>query len=119
MSGRTWATAAVVSLLLADAAAAAPLCVVVEGFADSCIYADPRSCQADALRRQGICAANPAELRVTGTAPFCLVDSSLTVRCDFADRATCFRVAARNAGACLVARASLAQSLDPFLVKRP
>jgi hypothetical protein len=109
-------------LLAAGPAFAAPLCVEVTGMTPQCFYVDPASCQREATRQGGRCAANPTELLTpAGGAPFCVVQSGNAVSCVYADRASCDAASKRVKGACIAAVPAPPPKpvIDPYILKRP
>ena len=110
------------ALLVASNAFASPFCVQLTGMPLQCLYADPGSCQKEADRVGGRCAANPAEfLTPAGGSAFCVVESGNVVSCLYPDRASCIAESTRKNGACIAAAPTAAppSAVDPFEIKRP
>ncbi len=64
-------------------AVAAPFCVDVSGLPQQCLFVDPNSCRAEALRQHGQCVANANELQTPPRSQaFCMVTAGrLRSRC--------------------------------------
>ncbi len=103
--------------LPATAAEAAPFCIRSQVLPPQCIYQDAQQCDREAQRQNGVCSANPAELKLTpGNGKFCVVTSSQISNCNYFDRNTCARAAASLQGTCTDAPPSFGGTgvPDPF-----
>jgi hypothetical protein len=105
-------------------ALAAPFCVQYQQntVPTQCIYTDPNSCQAEATRVGGRCAANPSEyLTPAGGQPFCVIQSGNVPDCIYTDRASCDEASRKIHAACVAAvpAAPPPHATDPFELKRP
>jgi hypothetical protein len=89
-------------VLVAQAANASPFCTQVKNVR-TCVYADAEQCNLRAGELNGVCVANPDELRSTiGSARYCLVNTDRASTCVYVDLASCEVDAGRNGdGACL------------------
>ncbi len=103
------------------AAGAAPFCVATQAVPPRCLYADAASCQAEAQREHGFCAANPAgALPRRGGEGFCVSAAGVSLECAFHSRGPCEREAARTHAACVAAPFEAPGSVpDPFSLRRP
>ena len=121
MISRRFIVPGLFGLALAAQAHASPFCVELTGFPLQCLYVDPASCQHEADRLGGICAANPAEFTTpVGGSAFCVVESGNVATCAYADRSTCSSDSRRKNGTCIAATpAQPPKATDPYEVKRP
>jgi hypothetical protein len=107
-------------------AVAAPFCVDVSGLPQQCLFVDPNSCRAEALRQHGQCVANANELQTPPRSQaFCMVTAGNAMTCTYPDRADCDRDAVRLKGVCIQANSpdpsipAPAPGVDPNRVQRP
>jgi hypothetical protein len=108
---------AVLGMLAVPPAFAAPFCVRNEALPSQCIYYDAQECQKEAIRYNGVCSSNPAELKlVRGYGRYCVVTSGHVSVCQYMDRTSCDRAASQQQGACTEAPASQpgAGAPDPY-----
>ncbi|MDR3434981.1 hypothetical protein [Telmatospirillum sp.] len=115
-----------IGAVTASQAVAAPFCVQLTGIPLQCLYVDPTSCQQEANRTGGRCAANPAEfVAPVSTSQYCLVGAGNTASCVYPDQADCNKEAIRQGGACIAATQpsppgpSPRPGVDLYEIKRP
>ncbi|HEY1931248.1 MAG TPA: hypothetical protein VGG99_04490 [Acetobacteraceae bacterium] len=103
------------------AALAAPFCMQTQALPPQCLYYDASECAKDAARQGGLCAPNPAELKISaGIGHYCLLTSDGAASCIYADLGTCTRDAQQQQAACVMAPNSPeAPGADPFREVRP
>lgn len=95
-------TLAAALIALPASAFAAPFCLTVPNGTPICIYWDGASCAQDAVRQNGSCDVNPAEMRLPASrvGEYCLVMPNGATRCGYADGNVCSRDALAQKGAC-------------------
>jgi hypothetical protein len=95
-------TATAILLTSSIGAIAAPFCLVIPNGTPQCIYVDGASCSADAIRQNGSCQVNPAEIRLptNRVGEYCLIMPNGSSRCGYADGNVCSRDALQQKGAC-------------------
>lgn len=103
------------------AAIGAPFCLQTQTIPPQCLYYDAAECAQDANRQGGLCAPNPAELKVSaGIGHYCLLTSSGVASCIYADLSTCTSDAQKQHAACALAPDSPERpGADPFREVRP
>ncbi len=95
-------TTAAILLASPIAALAAPFCLVIPNGTPMCQYVDGASCAADAVRQNGSCQVNGAEVRLptARVGEYCLIMPSGYSTCGYSDGNICSRDALRQKGAC-------------------
>jgi hypothetical protein len=103
------------AMLLASpiGAIAAPYCLVLPNGTPLCQYVDGTTCSADAVRQNGTCQVNPAEVRVPASrvGEYCVIMQNGASVCGYADGVVCTHDALRQKGACQLSAGSPPQQL--------
>jgi len=94
--------AAAVFLAAPIGAIAAPFCLVLPNGSRQCLYVDGETCSHEAVRQNGSCQVNPADIHlpVSRVGGYCLVMPSGDTRCGYADGNVCSRDALIQKGVC-------------------
>jgi hypothetical protein len=98
-------------------AIAAPYCLVVPNGTPLCMYVDGATCSADAIRQNGSCQVNPAEVRLPASrvGEYCVIMPNGASTCGYSDGNSCARQALIQKGACeLSAGATTERIPDPY-----
>jgi hypothetical protein len=109
---------AVLAVLMAQPAMAAPFCIQSQVLPPQCIYYDARECNQEAQRQGAACNVNPADVTLRdGPGQFCVVTSGHFSNCAYLDRPSCEQEATRQRGTCATSTAHVAVgSPDPYSV---
>lgn len=99
----------------------APFCVQTQALPPQCMFYDAALCQQRAFQLGGLCAVNPAEIKLSpGLGHYCLLTSQLISSCIYTDLANCQRDATTQHGACIIAPGRPeSPGADPYRDIRP
>ena len=108
-----------IGVIVPARAVAAPFCIENQALPPQCIYYDARECRKEAQRQNGVCSANPREVRLTpNVGQYCMVTSELVSLCVYADRGPCEDDARRQNGTCTSApQIAPVGAPDPYSVR--